>query len=486
MSVWALLLRKIHHIHFAAYIDDSYIWTRLEHVQLLKKALDVTDLWDSSTGQNLNKKKCQVFATSTCARRKLKGHFPELDHAKVITVLGANLNVTNNNNTLWPPEKSQKIIRNLKSIRAIPCSRDVLSHLVATKVIPQLTYMPSLSSIPKKFLQLAQDEIASSLWKNRPMWRSRWLVLGLLSSPHRTEPFLARAFVTILETMNFLKVTGPSHRQIWERQVLNDFVCPNSLVASFQQACSVVGIKLIAPFCVQISAIPNVHIQILDTTKRDLKKLLCNLCKQQCYRRACEAVRKDILPPKSILDVDITMAARPKLKNQIVDGMKLTSIRDSTMVGCTITNDRSHKAGLTNDCACRFCGFEKESMLHLVDECKAIPGCDTKPTCPDWLGPILGVAEIDHNKAFDWLKSNDIMSVPVEQWSASTKLRHTELWTDGSCEFSELYWHTVGAFAVIDCHDNTLYSGEVCHFTLSSFTCELWAIAVHFCVQMVL
>lgn len=166
--------------------------------------------------------------------------------------------------------------------------------------------------------------------------------------------------------------------------------------------------------------------------------------------------------------------------------MKLTSIRDSTMVGCTITNDRSHKAGLTNDCACRFCGFEKESMLHLVDECKAIPGCDTKPTCPDWLGPILGVAEIDHNKAFDWLKSNDIMSVPVEQWSASTKLRHTELWTDGSCEFSELYWHTVGAFAVIDCHDNTLYSGEVCHFTLSSFTCELWAIAVHFCVQMVL
>lgn len=117
----------------------------------------------------------------------------------------------------WPADKTQKILRDLKSILAIPCSRDVAAHLIATKVIPQVNFLPSLNGIPKKVLQKVQDEIASTLWKNRPLWRSRWLVIGMLSNPHRNEPFLARAFTTVLETMGFLKTTGSQNRSIWEK-----------------------------------------------------------------------------------------------------------------------------------------------------------------------------------------------------------------------------------------------------------------------------
>lgn len=91
MGAWALLLRKIPNIQFAAYIDDCYIWSRLTHLDNLKVALDCTDKWDELTGQKLNKKKCQAFATSNPARKSLKQHLPELDHSHVVSVLGANL-----------------------------------------------------------------------------------------------------------------------------------------------------------------------------------------------------------------------------------------------------------------------------------------------------------------------------------------------------------------------------------------------------------
>ena len=150
MTVWCLFLRKIPHIQFAAYNDDSYIWAHLQHTEFLKHAFQVTELWDCLTGQDLNKKKCQAFATSTAARKRLKTHFPEVGHTHVVTVLGVNLNVTNNKNTMWPADKSNKIIKDLKSIRAISCSKKIACHLIATKVIPQLNFMPSLSKIPKE------------------------------------------------------------------------------------------------------------------------------------------------------------------------------------------------------------------------------------------------------------------------------------------------------------------------------------------------
>ncbi len=483
MSVWALLLRKIPEIQFAAFVDDSYIWARLLNVDNLKIALDVTDLWDNLTGQSLNKRKCQAFATSSNSRRALKSQLPEVEHTHVITVLGANLNVTNNKNTMWPNEKTKKIIRDLKSIRAIPCSRELASHLIATKVIPQLNFMPSLNNIPKKILQAVQDEIACTLWKNRPLWRSRWLVLGLLSCPYRTEPFLARAFSNVLETITFLKTTSVENRQLWEKQASSECVPANSLLASFSQACNILGIQMISPFCLQLVSNPGYHLQMFDFTKRDLKKLLCNLCRHQCYLRACQSTRKDTFAASALLDFDITVAAHCRLKDQVVAGMRLSAIRDSTMVGCTITNDRCYKAGLSNQPACRFCGHEKETMQHLVMECGDIPGIQNKPECPSNLGPnftILGVAEVDHDQVSKRLKVSNATTLHVMDWSPNDRFDQKEVWTDGSCEHSSLFWHTVGGFAVVDHHDHVLDAGEVFHFALSSFSCELWAVIAAF------
>ncbi len=482
MSAWALFIKKIPHIQFAAYIDDCYLWSNLQYLSNLEAALDVTDKWDDLTGQKLNKQKCQAFATTASARKQLRQHFPEVDHSHVITVLGANLNVTNNKKMAWPDDKTQKILRDIKSIRAIPCSRDITAHLIATKVIPQLNYLPSLNFIPKKALQSVQDEIATSLWKNRPLWRSRWLVLGCLSAPHRNEPFLARAFSCVLETISFLKTTSPGNRSTWDRHVNSPFAQPNSLLASFMQACTVLGISIRDSFTLQIDNLPSIYLPILDCTKRDVKKLLCNLCRHQCYLRACKTVRKDTRPANAIFDMDITKAAHGVLKDQLVAGMRLSAFRDSTIVGCTITKDRCFKVGFTDEASCRFCGFHKETMQHLASECPSLPGDMTRPTCPE-LGPnfeILGVAEVNHSRASKRLQISDPHKLHIQPWSPSSCCQVSHVWTDGSCELSHMFWHTVGGYAIIDCNDCIIDSGEVFHFALTSFSCELWAVVVAF------
>ena len=482
MSGWALLLKRIPHIQFASYIDDCYIWSHLEYINNLEAALDVTDKWDELTGQKINKDKCQAFGTTTNARKALKNRFPELDHSHVVTVLGANLNVTNNKNMSWPEEKTQKLHRDLKSIRAIPCSREVAAHLIATKVIPQLNFMPSLNFIPKKILQSVQDEITNSLWKNRPMWRSRWLVLGILSCPYRNEPFLARAFTTILETMNFLKTTNTENRNTWKKLVQESCIQQNSLLASFMQACSVLGLKICDPFTLQIELLPSVVLPILDCTRRDLKSLLSNLCRHQCYIHAGETVRKDTHSAIALLDFDVSKLAHSALKNQTVAGMRLTAFRDSTIVGCTVTHDRCFKAGLSLEPTCRFCGFHKETMQHLASECPSIPGDMNRPHCPN-LGPnfeILGVAEISLELAKRRLEISDPTKLQVQAWAPDCPIDFLHVWTDGSCELSHMYWHTIGGFAIIDHNDCVVNSGEVHHFALTSFSCELWAVIVAF------
>ena len=196
----------------------------------------------------------------------------------------------------------------------------------------------------------------------------------------------------------------------------SDKIQPNSLLASFLQACKVIGVSLISPFCLQIAEFTEFPLQILDFTKRDLKKLLCNLCRHQCYIRAGKTARKDVLSPRAFLDYDVTMTAHTSLKNKTAAGLKLTTIRDSTVVGCTVTHDRAFKAGLSAHSDCRFCGGAKETMHHLACECCAIPGAHPKPLCPEYLGPnfpVLGVAEVCYDQVKNRLQCSDPHSLTL-------------------------------------------------------------------------
>ena len=92
----------------------------------------------------------------------------------------------------------------LKNIAALPLRVEVKKHLISAKVIPQLTYGAAITKIPQRILRKTQNEIVNVIWANRPHWRARLLVLGIVAKPHRVEPLTARAYTTVVDFVRFL------------------------------------------------------------------------------------------------------------------------------------------------------------------------------------------------------------------------------------------------------------------------------------------
>ena len=59
--------------------------------------------------------------------------------------------------------------------------------------------------MPKAILEKIQSAIADTIWKDRPVWRSRSLLFAVLGKPHRSDPICARAYITIVDTIDFLR-----------------------------------------------------------------------------------------------------------------------------------------------------------------------------------------------------------------------------------------------------------------------------------------
>lgn len=77
MAVWIFRLEKFTTVAFRAFIDDSYLWTSILHLNDLKAAVDRTIHWDSLSGQFLNQDKCEIFATRKPKPGEIcKLHFP--------------------------------------------------------------------------------------------------------------------------------------------------------------------------------------------------------------------------------------------------------------------------------------------------------------------------------------------------------------------------------------------------------------------------
>ena len=393
MSVWVLVLKRLEVLSIRSFVDDAYIWCDLIHRDQLQEALRLTSVWDEMTGMATNTKKCQSWSNTTGGRKLVQSLFPEMDFVHTVDVLGTKLYTTKRLSYDWDPVKTQKIIQDATFINCLPCKREVREHILATKVISQLHFISQVSSIPVKALQDIQSAIAKTLWRNRPKWRSKHLLLGILAKPHRSDPFVARAYRTILDTTIFLKGTTANNRQTWKEQSLAASVQPNSLVAHFKQACAILGLAVVDGFF--LSILDNCVVSLLDFDKRELKCLLEQLCRNACYRDAAKSKRKDIATTCGFLDFSRTIAFY-KQTSESFEGLKISSLLDSAFTGCHTTNDRLHASELVDSDTCRFCGRERETIHHIANSCDSLDCSIPKPACPK-CGPnfkCLGLVEV--------------------------------------------------------------------------------------------
>ena len=475
MAVWIIFVQRFQ-VSAAAFIDDSYLWVKVQNICWLEKAVQSTMHWDTLTGQKLNPRKCQIWSTTAAGRKLIKKAFPEMDLVHSIEVLGARIQTTDLKAYGWKKEKSDKIRKDIKNISSIPCSREIKSHIIAAKVIPQITFAAHINGIPKDVLQNMQDQIASALWGNRPKWRSKHLLMGILSKPYRCDPFLARSYNMVLDTMNFLKNGSSNDRQRWLDQFQSDRISPNSMMAHFNQACTCLGIKLSDAFTLSIW--DSQDLCFLDFSRRDFKLLLQHLCRHICYSSASSTTRKDIANNQGILDFGLTSLAATPAEKTLFLGKSVTPHRDSILVGCSITRDRAFAANFVDTPQCRFCNSTKESIMHIVRECIALPEELKRPTLPLQLGPnfdITGIAEISYEHARASLVVSNPTQIPFMQWNQNTRSDFMHTWVDGSVDDQPLFFHQKGGFAIVNSAGQKIFAGPVFHINLSAYTTELWA-----------
>ena len=470
-KVWACMMQRLPEVSYAAFIDDSYIWVRLNNIHILQQALQVTELWDLLSGQQFNHGKSKLFASSAIARQQAKNLFPAIECCLEVDVLGTLLYTSRRKSFKFPTEKVNKILKDAHNIAILPVPTETKAALAGMKIIPQCTFAAGLSKITKRDLGKIQAAIVNILWHGKPNWRAKWLVFALIGQPHRLEPNLARAYTAIVDFLRFLAEHPDWHDRI-VAQVRLTQPPPHSLIAGFRNALKVFDFELTCDGRLTYKGVISTSIFQLDY--RDFKDTLSMLAKDYCYQNANNLHRKDFVRTEGVFDYDLTShMLRVKPSNQ-QEGIPDHLFLLNHMVGCSSTKDRLTAAGHMDDPQCRFCGSEKESIPHLLRECNQM--AETFGSVPSHeLGAnfvTLGLVEHPFPIAKYRLQVNT--ELPPVPTNIDTLVRK-KCWIDGSLFWGKTFWLQIGGFAIVDDRAEIRKSGHIKHWSLSSYTVELWA-----------
>ena len=376
-KVWCHLLEHIPEVYVRAFIDDAYLWAKLEHSHLLHRALEVTAVWDKLVGQKLNAAKSSMWATTAHGRRETRASFPEYPVHLEIEVLGTKMYVSERNSFCFEDSRLKKVLEDIDNIAALPVPHNTRVFLIGAKVVPQLAFGSHISKIPLKALNSVQNAIARALWVGRPKWRAKHLLQAVLSTPHRTDPKIACAFNTVLEVVrmcHMLPHTVPMLQRTWANPHGT-----HSLAQQLQNAVDVLGLHITEQL--DISFRNSQAVPIVSLSAKDVSRVLANIARDACYKATGDSKRKDFQRTQGIFDHQQTTALLRKLPAGPYSGEVPARFRlESIVVGCTLTNDRLAGSGWSESSACRFCQQVKESMFHLVHECTALHATIGPPT----------------------------------------------------------------------------------------------------------
>ena len=477
MKAWIHMLDALPHVTAKAFVDDAYLWARLIHSQELFQAMRITQCWDELVGQTMNSSKCTVWGTTGPARKCIKSLFPQMKLALELEVLGVHVRTSDRVALHFTETKCAKIVADIKNIGALPISAPQKAKIIGCKVMPQCTYNAAINGIPSKMLAKIQGEIVNVLWNKRPHWRSRFLVFAFMSQPHRVEPLCARHYNVILDCYRFLHLFPaevPRFRYLLSQASPSRFSVAQNLRQAFRF------------FSLELDTEGMIHfrhqkvVDFLALSVREIKPVLKQLAKQACYAQASLQSRKDFLAPGGIIDYHLStlFAQKPTF---MTEGLTpAVAYFQAQQVGCVLTNDRLAAAKLIDTPECRLCHGHKESLPHLVRDCPVVQH-DFPPPAAHELGrnfELLGIVEHPWSILAHRLQVSQVSSVPCPTWLSDQPTK--VLWTDGSVLWSKHFALTCAGFAVVDCNQIVTASGPVCHWTISSYTAELWALLYAF------
>ena len=458
------LLEHIPEVFVRAFIDDAYLWARLEHSHLLQRALEVTAVWDKLVGQKLNAAKSSMWSTTSHGRSETRAAFPDYPVKLEIEVLGTKMYVSDRNSFCFEDTRLKKVIADIDNIAALPVPHQTRVYLIGSKVIPQIAFGSHISKIPQKAINSIQNAIARALWVGKPKWRAKHL---LQAAPHRTDPKFACAFNTVLEIIRMCHMLP--HTVSMLQRTWNHPHGTHSLAEQLQNAANTLGLVITDQLAISFCHSQPVPLPLVSLSAKDANKVLAYVARDACYKATGESKRKDFYRTQRIFDHQQTTALLRQLPTGRYNGEVPTRHRLET-------NDRLAGSGWADSALCRFCNVEKESMLHLVHECAHLHEIIGRPA-DDELGsnfPLLGHVEHPSFIAKRRLQFAHARDIPVATEFDSTCCHR--FWTDGSLVHGNKFWLMTATFAVVDETKNVIKQGLISHWALSAYVAELWAV----------
>ena len=475
MKVWIHLLDVLPTVTAQAFVDDAYLWTRLIHKSDLFQAIQITKTWDDLVGQSMNASKCIVWGSSSAARKAVKALFPAMQCALEIEILGVHIQTSNRVAMHFPEEKIAKILADVRNISRLPVSVAQKAKVLGAKVLPQCTYNAAINMMPARALARIQGEIVTTLWKNRPHWRAKFLVFAFLCKPHRVEPLCARHYASIMDVCRYFQMFPMEQPRF--RSLLG--VCnkhKHSLASQVQQAFAFFHLDLSNDGTL---ALAGRHLCALDQlSPRDVRPVLQQLARHACYVNAGNQSRKDIRAPSGILDFWLSTCFARQKHESGDDDIPDSAFFEAQLVGCVLTKDRLAAAKRIPESTCRLCQNSKESLPHLVRECPEIRRISPPPPAHE-LGPnfeLLGIVEHPLAVLQHRLQVSDPLTISQVPWDSSSHKQ--TVWTDGSVQWPNHFLLSCAGYSIVNSNGVVLHEGGVHHWNLSSYTAELWAVVV--------
>lgn len=469
-KVWVHLLELLPGLSMRAYVDDAYIWCKLRNIAVLTQAVQVTRLWDELVGQKLNDHKSTIWGTSTKARKAVLQALPGMKLALVFDALGARIYTSDKDDFHFASCTLEQACNAVDCIGALPIPVRVRSQLVGAKAIAKLTYTTHISKTPKAALTKIQNSVARALWRDRPGIRSKHLVLLFFGKPWRVDPFIAIAYNCILDVFRYcFEIPGAYHKLRYTAQH-----GPNnkhSVAALVRKACETLFIDVTEDLDLQIHDSPPIRFGSI--CPKDFARVLQAIACQAQYRSIAARKRKDICKPGGLIDMHLSTMF---LKRPTFDTPAFPSATmhfESVLVGCTLTKDRLCASGWAENSLCRFCAAKKETMPHLIFDCKAYAALTSCPALHEF-GGMLGIYEHPVMIASRRLRQHVIQDTIVQEFCPD--LPAIDFWTDGSVLWPKQFWITSAAYAIISQSGLVVESGPVYALALSSYVPELWAI----------
>ena len=183
----------------------------------LQQALDLTGEFAGLTGQELNAKKSNAWATSTCSSAApLTLHGVELPSVTATKQLGAQLAFTKRRRCEVMNARTNDAKDVAHRVALAPLSASERGEMVATAAVPKAVYGGAVASAAQKEADGLRQAVLTAVWGPGRKLRAREVVFTLLVPGHRVDPSQALTYLRFRSLRRML-IARPELRATFER-----------------------------------------------------------------------------------------------------------------------------------------------------------------------------------------------------------------------------------------------------------------------------